>query len=327
MADLAKVNLSDFSDLQQTMYDDMAATQLREGVKWDFAVSRRFTKHLTQGNSFAFTLWSGADATASARGKSDLTADTPSDTQVPITAGQYTQHDTIDDSAEMGGIQSIAESFMLDRVGWLAEEHDLLASTAAVAGTNVIYVGQTARASITASDTLTAAYVRRAFAWLSSQKAPKFMTPAGMVYAAYVAPFVAHDLKEESNGLFAGPTNVNAPNLGLNELGIAGGFVFFETNSSAMLNADAGSGSVDVYYNVFLGDQALGKVTYPISPVDGAVDIVAGENRSAIVRYTRPLSNAGLKHDVTAIMNAGFDTVREECIYRVESASSIGANT
>ena len=78
----------------------------------------------------------------------------------------------------------------------MADSIDDLAQTALLAGTNVLYGGTcTSTATVTASDTLSAAKVRRAVAKLRSNKANG---RKGSLYWAAVHPEVSHDLRAET---------------------------------------------------------------------------------------------------------------------------------
>ena len=78
----------------------------------------------------------------------------------------------------------------------MADSIDDLAQTALLAGTNVLYGGtRTSTATVTASDTLSAAKVRRAVAKLRSNKANG---RKGSLYWAAVHPEVSHDLRAET---------------------------------------------------------------------------------------------------------------------------------
>jgi N4-gp56 family major capsid protein len=85
--------------------------------------------------------------------------------------------------------------------------------------------------------------------------------PFGPVYLAYIHPHVAFDLKEDTTTpIFEGAVNVNAENYRGNVLGYAAGFLWIESGTAALLEADAGAGgTVDVYRTMFMGADALVK--------------------------------------------------------------------
>ncbi len=194
------------------------------------------------------------------------------------------------------------------------DSFDELARDALMGGTNVIYSGQTAQASLTATDTLLATDVREAVAKLRNAN----VRPLGDgKYLAIVSPYQALDLREET-GDAAWLTSRNYQDIsGINNgfVGTFGGAMFYETSRVPVL-ADAGAANVDVYQAVVVGPEALAcayaeNVSGP-TPNAELSPVVDRLNRFAHVGW---------------YWFGGFDSFRQEACWRIETAASLGANT
>lgn len=194
----------------------------------------------------------------------------------------------------------------------MEESVDLVARNVLEAGTNVLYVGQASRAAIAATNTMTANHIRRARAELAGGKAPP---PAGStMYVGYLHPDVSYDLQAESGQqAWSAPQIYREGQSGIwtGELGALGGVRLVE-NANASMIADAGAGSlVDVYLSTFVGLQALGEAVGEAQHV-----VIAG-----------PFDDLQRFVSIGWYALLGYGRIREESIFRIESASSIGANT
>lgn len=197
---------------------------------------------------------------------------------------------------------------------------DTICSNVLAAGTNVIYpASDTARNQIATTDNLTGNMVRLAVARL---RAGNVMTFGG-VYAGHIHPDTSYDFRGGTGG-----TNWSDPHVYSDPAGIYNGVigtfqgVRFMEHSRAPLFANAsngagGAGNIDVYGTLIHGREALAKgyadgVEYGQQP--RFVD-------SPVVDALRRFAGAGWKHLV------GYSVFRQAALYRLESASSIGANT
>lgn len=181
--------------------------------------------------------------------------------------------------------------------------------------TDVIYGGsQTARANITASDTMTASKLAEAFARLNANDAKKF----GGYYVAVMHPLVAHDLRVESGTgvwLDVNKYTNNVDKIFKGEVGALHGCRVVES-SNVREYTDGGSGTVDVYPTYVLGqdtfgfvqDLALTKTSIQMPGSAGADDPLA--------QY----GTIGMK------VRVGCEILKTEGLYRIETASSLGAN-
>jgi N4-gp56 family major capsid protein len=334
----AEFNINTLSDLDQARYSVAAILGFQQANVWEPAVSREYDHELIRTRSQTYTKPGGFSIPTSATTPGgDFSYTTPSETQVTNTWSTYEAAVRVDQASQQGSVIELIDMSLTKWVRVANEMVQYLAATAAAAGTTsgqYHYVGQTARASITSSDTITLADLRKAHAKLSKNGAPKFIIPGapGPVYLGFIPPDVAHDLKAESSGVFEGAINVNASNYQLNALGVAAGTLWFETPSgnattSATLNADAGDGNVDVYYTIIVADQSFGRVSSPVLQNDYAKDIRLTPNGSIIGRVTQPGTNLGTVKEAGIIANIGFKIIEELGVYRIESASSLGANT
>lgn len=338
MAETYGFNVTDLSDLAQAQFSEAAILGFQQSAVWAAAIAPQYRQVLERTTSVTLTKPGGFSIPTSAYTPgAAFSYTTPTETQVTMTWATHQAAVQIDQTSQKSAIIELVNMSLTKWVRVARETFEYLAATAAVAGTDtdqIAYVGQTARASIEATDTITKAYVEKGVARLRKNGAPPFMIPGlpGPVYLGFIHPDVAYDLKAESNGFMTGPLNVDGPNYRLNALGVHGGVLWFETPSgnastSGTLAADAGSSNVDVYKTVIVADESFGFVHSPVAPADGVRDIRINPEGSMVGRITNPGTNLGIIKEVGFIGNIGFKIVEEGGIYRIESSSSLGANT
>lgn len=344
MTALAGFNIADLTDLVATRYIEAANQAFWESVKLGICVSTdpNHDRKLVGAQSFTLTQLAGlagAVTSSTAANATALTETTPTDSQVSVAWAFYQKHVKIDAVSEAGSFMDLAMAAFADLIACASQTYDYLAGTELVASATAgtyCQVGQTAKASITADNIMTLAYARRAFAALTKAKAPQFLIPGvGLTYLAIVHPDVAYDLKSEASGIFTGAQNVNAGNYIGNVLGQAAGFLWIESNAAPLLEANAGAGStVDVYKTMFVADRSLGRARADVpdnSPVCEDIplvlDQVGAADRSIIGRLAKSGEYLGFRKLFGMAMNMGFALVNPTGTYRVESASSLGANT
>jgi len=173
----------------------------------------------------------------------------------------------------------------------------------------------TSVATMAADDYLTAADVRTAYAKLRSQNVPQL---EGGYYLAFVHPHVLKDLKDETGDaswtkkeLYSGGSMKPI----LDEVGTFEGFRFVMT-TNCLMQEDAGAGStVDVYTSYFVGADALGFARSGDVPTIevGVPEIGPGD----AFRRFQVISWYAL---------CGFGALRNEALYKIHSASSMGVN-
>jgi hypothetical protein len=170
---------------------------------------------------------------------------------------------------------------------------DLIARAAYDAQTGSAYIKYATGTSATDITTspgslLTAADVRFARNRLARNNVPK---PDGRFYVAIVHPDTVHEIY---NG----------------EIGEFEGFRFVET-SNAALTSDGASGTVDLYTSYFLGFQC----------------IAYAEGQAPMMGMSGPFDALQRLMNVYWYGLFGFGELRPEALFKVYSASSVGANT
>lgn len=189
----------------------------------------------------------------------------------------------------------------------MADSIDKIVVDKLITGTNVLYSGDaTSTVSVDAADTLGGAEIRKAVAKLRTAKAvPK----DGMLYAAYVHPEAAHDLRSETGSLSFEDirkfTDPNVGNLLSLSTGVYGGAYFIETPRAYV--ATDGASSAKVYRTLICGQQALAEAT-AVEP-----GVVIGNVVDKLMRQ-RPIGWYSLQ---------GWSLYRQAAMYRIESGSSI----
>ena len=187
----------------------------------------------------------------------------------------------------------------------MADSIDELAQDALLAGTNVIYGGDaTDTDEVTASDTITAANIRKAVAKLRTNKANG---RKGSMYWCGIHPEVSHDLRAQS-----GSANWRLPheysaqsNIWAGEIGNFEGAYFIE--SPRLRKAADGAESASVYRTFLAGQQALAEA------VAEEPHVVIGPVVDKLMRQ-RPIGWYGV---------LGHAIYRQEALFRIETGSSI----
>jgi N4-gp56 family major capsid protein len=174
------------------------------------------------------------------------------DTAKTITPAEYgnvvTRTELVD--AQTGGQATLAA--MRLTANNMAESVEYKMILIGEAGSNHTYVGQTAEASITATDIITVAYVQRMYSILQAAGAQK-------PYYAVAHPHVMYDLRSQTatGGWLWTNQYGNPAEIKNGEVGMFGGFRWIES-PLVTINSDAGSGTVDTYHCQFYGENAFG---------------------------------------------------------------------
>jgi N4-gp56 family major capsid protein len=197
--------------------------------------------------------------------------------------------------------------------------YDTLVRNTAVAGTQVAYAGTAAdRDEVSANENITAAKVRYINAKLRGGNARPLV---GGRYLAFIHPDSSYDLRTET-GAAAWVEPVNASDAGRRWDGMIGAFEgsMFVEASRAPIHANAGdgagaAGTIDVYSTLFFGAQAL-CMAYSEAESAEMPQFVIGPVTDVFKR----------RHTFGWYWLGGFGIYRQESIYRLESASTIGTN-
>jgi N4-gp56 family major capsid protein len=263
------------------------------------------------GNVVTFTKISALTVATSALSETaDPSAVALADTQVSITLLEQGNLTLNSRKLQLTSFTDIDLAAVREITANMEESMDIIARTPLDSGTNVNRPGGKARASLLATDNMTANLVRTVVQKLRGKNAP---TPdGGPYYPAVTHPDAAFDLMTETGAaawtaphIYSDPAGIYA-----GEIGAFAGARFIQ-NANANLRVDAGSGgTVDVYDTLFFGQQALGEA------VGDAQHVHIGRPNDAMERFV-PVSWYAL---------AGYGIIRQDSLWRIEAASSIGAN-
>lgn len=222
-----------------------------------------------EGGSDVFTVYGALTVQTSALTEDTDSREQASDSAVTITPAEYGNAVTQTRLAELksGGRNSLALIRLAAKN--MRESMDKIMIAVGEAGSNVTIVGQTAEASVTAANIITADEIRK-------QKA--IMEAAGVAppYYCVIHPHVFYDLKKETGDeAFVKALHYADPQAILSgEYGMFDGFRFI-VSGQVTVNADAGSGAVDTYHTQFFGNNAFGYVESqePGGQITGPFDV------------------------------------------------------
>jgi N4-gp56 family major capsid protein len=295
--------------LVQAAYDRYVEFALRSQPLFRNLADKRPVQQAMPGSSVVFSLYQDlAAATATLTETTDPDAVAISNVNtVSVTLNEY--GNTVLNTRKLGEFAfSDVDPAIANIVAYnMADSIDKIVVNVLRGGTNVIYSGSaTATSGLTAGDDIEGADLRRAVAKLRAANAvPK----DSMLYAAYMHPEVAHDLRAETGGnSFEDIRKYTDPNVGniLNATtGVYGGAYVVETPRA--YTATDGDSSAKVYRTIVAGQQALAEAT-AVEP-----GIVIGPVIDKLMRF-RPVGWYSLQ---------GWSRYREESLYRIESTSSI----
>lgn len=305
----------------QAMYEMRAYWSLRPELNYDDVATVKPENVDKPGSSVIWTTNSDlAAATTPLSETVDVDAVALSDSQTTLTLNEY-------GNAVLTTAKLRATSFAdiddqaAEAIGYNAGlSVDTLARSIVQAGTNVRFAGGVAgRTSIGTGNVLTAALVRRTNAELKSAN----VKPIGGSFIAFIQPDVAYDLRGETGAAaWRDPHTYSQPEEIWNaEVGKFEGFRFMEF-SRAPLFADAsdgagGAGAIDVYGTLFMGAEAVAKAWAKKEGNGPSPRIVLSPVTDKLRRFVA----------VGWYWFGAYGVFRQAALRRVESASSIGANT
>lgn len=320
------------SDLVKASYERAILLAFAEVIRWRPFALTPLDPTPEQGNPLNWTIINQLALVSSAL--SETTEPTPvsmSDSQVAATLAEYgavvTLTEKLRKTSFVGGDLNALKAIQIVAAN-MHSSLDALLATAALAGTNVVYSGGVAgRTSIGTTNKLSAADIRKAVTTLATNKVPRFgdaideegrkVASPGSSYICIAHPHALHDLKSETGaGSWRAPKEYADPaGIYEGEIGMFEGARFIEDASGAALVADASNGAgaagtIDVYRTQLLGQQYLGE---------------AGVTEE--LRVTGPFDNLGRFLNAGWYALKGFARVQEAAGVRIESASSLGANT
>ena len=295
--------------LVQTAYDRYVEFALRSQPLFRNLADKRPAQQAMPGSSVVFSLYQDLAAkTATLTETVDPDAVAISNvTTVTVTLNEY--GNTVLNTRKLGEFAfSDVDPAVANIVAYnMADSIDRVVVAELVGGPNVLYSGSaTATSGVTAAMTLDSADIRKAVA---KMRAANAVPREGMLYAAYVHPEVAHDLRAETGAnAFEDIRKYTDPNVGniLNQVtGVLGGAYFVETPRA--FTALDGATSAKVYRTIVAGQQALAEAT-AVEP-----SVVIGPVVDKLMRF-RPIGWYSLQ---------GWKRYRDAALYRIESGSSI----
>lgn len=297
------------SNLVKAAYDRYVEFALRSQPLFRNLADKRPVQQAMPGSSVIFSLYqdmAAATSTLSEAVDPDAVA-VANTTNVTVTLNEY--GNVVLETKKLGEFAfSDVDPAIANLVAYnMADSIDRVVVNTLIGGTNVFYGGDaTATNEIVAGDVITGSLLRKSVAKL---RAGNSVPREGMLYAAYMHPEVAHDLRSESGALsFEDIRKYTDPNVGniLNATtGVYGGAYVVETPRA--YTATDGAASAKVYRTIIAGQQALAEAT-AVEP-----GIVQGPIVDKLMR-ARPLGWYSLQ---------GWSIYRQDSLYRLETGSSI----
>jgi len=309
----------------QTAFDRIAYFALRSELLFDAVADVMPVAQAMPGSAVTFTTFNDiAEATSTLTETSDVTAVALSDSQVTVTLAEY--GNAVSTTAKLRGTSFLdVDAAAANIVGYNAGiSVDSVIRDVLAGGTNVVYGGggsttPSSRTTIQAEDIIEANDVRKIVAALRKANAVSFN---GM-YMAFIHPDVSYDLRRETGvaswrdpHVYSDPANIYN-----GEVGAFEGVRFIET-PRAKLFEDASdgagaAGNIDVYCTHIMGRQALAKAHSIVDGNGPFPRVVRGPVTDTLMRF-QPIGWYWL---------GGYGRFREASLRRVESCSSIGANS
>ena len=332
-------------DYSTKAYNARAAFALFPELMYDQLADVFATNQTHKGSSVQFNILSDLGVASTALNETqDISAVAVSDTTITATLNEY--GNVVLRTRALAGTSFIdIDPALAEIIGRNAGVSvDEVAKNIVQAGTNVAFPaagGHTTRATVTSTDLLTAHDVRLVRAFLARNNAMKWIrgqgggapptyeestfesllrNPGTGWYAAMIHPDVALDLREQSgSGAWRVPNEYASgmrEEIWAGEIGEFEGFKFVE-NSRAPYFVQGGSANQNVYGTLFMGKEGTGKIWANVED-NGPIPQVF---ESPVVDRARRFKPLGW------YWFGAYFVYRQNCLYRVESASSSGGTT
>ena len=298
----------------QTAFEQLAYFALRKQPLHEDYASVKATRQSHRGSAVQFTIYDNlAQATSALTETSDVSAVAMGDSTVSVSLVEY-GNAVVTTAALRGQSFLNVDSDAANVVGFnAADSLDQVVADVLYAGSNVKYVSQSSRGALVAANKITSSIVREQVAALRSAAAPTF---DGGTYIGFIHPDVAYDMIEgtATTDLRSFQIRLDAEGVRTGSIGTFDGVDFIET-PRALLVANGGNSNVDAYGTVIIGQQAIAK----------GFSTMFGENPSVVFG---PVTDSLRRFQpVGWYAMCGYGRFREASIRRIESASSIGANS
>lgn len=196
---MAYTDTSALAGLVKTAYDRYVEFALRSQPMVRSVADKRPAQQAMPGSSVVFSIYNDLTPATSALSSetTDVDAVALSDVStVSVTLAEYGNASLVTRKLQLFSLSDV-DPAVADIIAYnMADSLDRVAMETLRAGTNVIYGGsRTSTATITNSDVLTAANIRKAVAKLRANKA---VPREGSLYWAGIHPEVSHDLRAET---------------------------------------------------------------------------------------------------------------------------------
>ena len=196
---MAYTDTSALAGLIKTAYDRYVEFALRSQPLIRSVADKRPAQQAMPGSSVVFSIYNDLAAATSALSSetTDVDAVALSDVStVSVTLAEYGNASLVTRKLQLFSLSDV-DPAVADIIAYnMADSLDKIAMETLRAGSNVIYGGsRTSTATITNSDTITAANIRKVVAKLRANKA---VPREGSLYWAGIHPEVSHDLRAET---------------------------------------------------------------------------------------------------------------------------------
>lgn len=300
---------SDISALVKTAYDQYVRMALRSIPVMRAIADVKPVQQAMPGSSVVFSIYSDlAQATSTLTETSDVSSIALGNpNQVTVTLNEYGSAVTTTKKLNLTSFNDV-DSALADIIAYnSADSIDAVVASVLTGGSNVIYAGTSGATStntITATDVMTVAAIREAVTELRTNKAVPRIND---LYAAYLHPRQAADLRAESGtgGFQALTQYVDRTPFVAGAVGVIEGAFVIET-PRVPYAANTQSPAVNVYKAVIAGREALAEAQ------GQDISTVIGPEIDALRRF----------RTIGWYYMGGFARLREAALYRIESASS-----
>jgi N4-gp56 family major capsid protein len=245
---MAFTDTSAISGLVQTAYDRYVEFALRSQPMIRAVADKKPVQQAMPGSSVVFSLYNDLSAATSTLAETtDPTAVALSNVDtVSVTLAEYGNAALVTRKLQLFSLSDV-DPAVADIIAYnLADSLDIVAQDVLRQGTNVIYGGtRTSTATVTASDTIDSADLRKVVAKLRSNKA---VPRAGSLYWTGIHPEVSHDLRAETGSVgwrdTHAYTDASLGNLFAGTIGTYEGAFFVE--NPRMFSAKSGADQTDL---------------------------------------------------------------------------------
>ena len=300
---------SDISALVKTAYDQYVRMALRSIPVMRAIADVKPVQQAMPGSSVVFSIYSDlAQATSTLTETSDVSSIALGNpNQVTVTLNEYGSAVTTTKKLNLTSFNDV-DSALADIIAYnSADSIDSVVAAVLTGGSNVIYAGTSGATStntVTSTDVMTVAAIREAVTELRTNKAVPRIND---LYAAYLHPRQAADLRAESGtgGFQALTQYVDRTPFVAGAVGVIEGAFVIET-PRVPFAANTQSPAVNVYKAVIAGREALAEAQ------GQDISTVIGPEIDALRRF----------RTIGWYYMGGFARLREAALYRIESASS-----